>query len=121
MDNDTLDTLFRLLLIISLSFTCFVMISETYYAKMITNTIPNEIIVIDVRSSTEYSISHINNSISIPYSCSGCFDNHVRSLKSKNPFIIVYGERSNEAQKRMFELGLSLVYDLQSWRSFLDE
>lgn len=120
MDNDTLDTIFRLLLIISLSFICFVIISEIHSNDMITNTIPNEIIVIDVRSSAEYTISHINNSINIPYSCSGCFDNHVRSLKSKNPFIIVYGERSNEAQKRMLELGLVLIYDLQSWESFLD-
>ncbi len=72
----------------------------------------NNYIIVDVRTEEEYNISHLKDSINIPY------DEIDKSIKlDKNKIILVYcksGTRSKIAYNNLTNLGYK-VYDLGSY------
>jgi len=74
----------------------------------------NEYVIIDVRTKEEYDISHIKDSINIPY------DRIDESLEiDKETVIFVYcksGNRSNYAYNVLINLGYT-VYDLGAFQN----
>ena len=82
--------------------------------NLIQNNKDNEnLIVIDVRASSEYSSGYIESSINLDYN-SLDFKNNLNKF-DKNKAYIVYcrsGSRSNKALSTMKELGFNEVYNL---------
>lgn len=71
--------------------------------------------LIDVRSATEYSISHLDGAINIDVQVIG--DVIETQIPDKNTSIIVYcqsGSRSKKAADTLIEKGYTNVYDLGS-------
>ena len=69
---------------------------------------PNEIIIVDVRSSEEFIEDHIKGAISIPFEI---LDIHTRLVKSKRK-ILVYSERgeiSVEASRLIAKRGFEVL------------
>lgn len=76
----------------------------------------NEVIIIDVRSSSEYEVKHIEESINIPLDTisKSELENVVDNYESS---IVVYcqsGNRSRQAVELLNNLGYTNVYDLGS-------
>ncbi len=79
--------------------------AEAYKAM----SLDDSIVVIDVRTTSEYNEKHIIDAINIP------LDNIDSIDLDKNTTIYVYcqsGERSKEAAQKLTELGYSNVYDM---------
>ena len=69
-------------------------------------------IILDVRTSEEYSEYHIPNAINIPNETIGT--NEILELQNKEQLILVYcrsGNRSKQAAKKLADLGYSHVVE----------
>ena len=72
----------------------------------------NEVVVVDVRTKSEYDEGHIKNAILIPNETIG--DNMPSELPDKDAVILLYcrsGRRSREAAYKLLSLGYKNVYD----------
>lgn len=70
------------------------------------------VIIVDVRTQTEYQSGHIKDALLIPHDS---FDKEPpKELDDKNATILLYcrsGNRSQKAAKKLIELGYTNVYD----------
>lgn len=71
-----------------------------------------EVVIVDVRTQSEYDEGHIQNAVLIPNETIG--SNPPANLPDKNAIILVYcrsGRRSEEAARKLVNLGYVSVYD----------
>ena len=93
---------------------------QTIDKSLAVQKIEDGAILIDVRSASEYSASHIDGAINIDVneilSLNGELGYNNRNI-SKNTVLILYcrsGNRSLQAANKLIELGYTNVYDLGS-------
>jgi thioredoxin len=85
-------------------------IEPKVFAEKIKN---NNIYLIDVRTSQEYSKQHIDNAVNIDYNGAD-FEGQIKNLDKNKP-VYVYclsGGRSSRAAEKMTDLGFKEVYNL---------
>ena len=71
-----------------------------------------EVVIVDVRTQSEYDEGHIQNAVLIPNETIG--SEPPTNLPDKNAIILVYcrsGRRSEEAARKLVNLGYVIVYD----------
>lgn len=71
-----------------------------------------EVVIVDVRTQSEYDEGHIQNAVLIPNETIG--SDSPTNLPDKNAIILVYcrsGRRSEEAARKLVNLGYVSVYD----------